>query len=84
MARKLGVAQTGTKKDLMERIRPAWQVKYTDLTQICDPATGLPEVKEPSKVHEPTKFRGGGSREWGESIAGCNEATGRDEEGERG
>ena len=52
-AKKLGVAQTGTKQDLLNRIRPAWQLKYTDLSQICDPATGLPEVKEPSKVSQP-------------------------------
>ena len=52
-ARKLGVAPTGTKQDLLNRIRPAWQVKYPDLSQICDPATGLPEVKEPSKVSQP-------------------------------
>ena len=53
VARKLGVAQTGTKKDLRERIRPAWQLKYPDFNEICDRATGLPEVNEPFKVGQP-------------------------------
>ena len=53
VAGKLGVTQTGTKKDLRERIRPAWQLKYPDFNEICDRATGLPVVNEPFKVAQP-------------------------------
>ena len=53
VARKLGIAQTGTKQCLIDRIRPAWQLEYPDLSQICDPKTGLPQVKEASKVSQP-------------------------------
>ena len=61
MARKLGVAQTGNKQSLLDRIRPAWQLKYTDLNTICDPKTGLPQVKEASAVSQPNFDEGEGS-----------------------
>ena len=61
MARKLGIAQTGTKQCLIDRIRPAWQLEYPDLSQICDSKTGLPQVKEASKVSQPNFDEGQGS-----------------------
>ena len=61
VAKKLKIAQTGTKQLLLERIRHAWQVEYPELSQICDPKTGLPKVKEASKVSQPNFDEGQGS-----------------------